>query len=335
MDRYTDHGEPQNLVRDALGALERKLKEGDAFKPRATDSDAFKVEIKFTSKKFSLKAEQVVDESSTTSAPNLILPKTELTAEDRKWLEKLFTDNESRFNLNSNALQDGGEHALVIPKRDNVQIPTLEECLAFMQGPNGFSHEQVDALMAKRVHEKSPILTTYPAGKLFMSSAVPMLDNGTKMLNQCPTYVFDSRQTQFAEDEKQAKWNGKITGWLISIMEGTQNPKGKTGKLGDLINQYLSSRKPGLSLPIPHIYALAMKQSIMERRLLNNSTTWSVLQSLDGEIIKNDRISGGGWSWNPGNYGGVHFLNSSPEADYGYARFPSSAMVFKPLDLKT
>ena len=59
--RYTDQGEGQNLPKDVVGAVERKLREGDSFSPRNTDTPEFVSAVESASKTFQLRTQEATE----------------------------------------------------------------------------------------------------------------------------------------------------------------------------------------------------------------------------------------------------------------------------------
>jgi len=196
------------------------------------------------------------------------------------------------------------------PIEGDKKAPTQEEVINTLQSKLTKEQKEVIAQMKNPVFLVKPITTC----KRFV-----------KNLNSVKKIGFSSRETEWTENEKDAKITDKITGWEVGFAEGERELDGKEGILGDLITEWQNGNlaKKGAKLVTNNEYMLLMSKSIRKGTPIDKEN-WSVLRGEGREEIigKDGRVSFGRWAGDVQN-----FVGSSPDTPYGNARFRFTVMV--------
>lgn len=334
--RYTDKGMEPDQVQDTLGALKRKLEEGETFIPRATDEKKLKTQIEAASKEFELKAVSVVEENApdqqdaeptqdshpvgdsqpqdggdvgdegkeATVKKNLIilLSKSPHSPEHRKYIE---TAVGSALPSVKKSFENAG-----------ITIPTDDEILQQMIMTNRFRPEQIKALI--RTIQTQGLIILPPQMKAFTDHE-RFLNSNKKRRRQSDVFVRDSRRTAFAaQDEKLQK--APASTYRFGLGETAQELGNRSGKLMDIVTKWQDEDLAKvLRVPTPREYAMLQGQAPD----LLDLKGWSFLceETEPHNIIGDDnRVSGGDgyYSWRGDDR--VNFDDFNPERDFSNAR---------------
>lgn len=306
-NRYTDKGDPQNVSVDTVGALKRKLEQGDKFQPRSTDTEQFKNAVISAADQFSLKASSV--------APEVLIPKTNLDVDSRRFIENL-ASGEYGYNLALNQLTDGG---LYNPDKEAIKVPTQDQILSVLlgEGPNAFSKQELEAIRKHAEQEKGfPGLVICPEDLPFLQRFVSHLNAGTR--NKQDVSVSENRQKEFTRQDKALNIDhenpdiAKITGWKAGIVNIGKELRNHRGCLEqDIINPWLNSDEAKLlQLVDQKLYCLLQKGSLLSgNKEPMDKEGWSPLQPIDGSPIvsKDSCVSGGSCDWDASGVPRVYF----------------------------
>jgi len=170
------------------------------------------------------------------------------------------------------------------PIKGDEKAPTMEEAISTLQAKLTKEQKEVIAQM------KNPVLLVKP-----ITTCKRFAEN----LNSVKKIVFNNRESEWAENEKDAKITDKITGWEVGFVEGEQELDGKEGILGDLITEWQNGNlaKKGSKLITSNEYMLLMSKSIRKGTPIDKEN-WSVLRGEGREEIigKDGRVSLGFWN---------------------------------------
>jgi hypothetical protein len=196
------------------------------------------------------------------------------------------------------------------PIKGDIKAPTKEEVIHTLQAKLTKEQKEVIAQM------KNPVLLVKP-----ITTWIRFAEN----LNSAGQIGFNSRESEWTENEKDAEITNKITGWEVGFVEGKQELDGKPGILGDLITEWQNSptAKKGAKLITNNEYMLLIAQSI-KKESPTDEVNWPILRGEGRENIigKDWRVSLSRW-----NDGVPYFNDYNPKLHCDFARFRAVVMV--------
>ncbi|MDP2642566.1 MAG: hypothetical protein Q8P62_01860 [Candidatus Peregrinibacteria bacterium] len=311
--RYTDKGEEQNLPKDVVGAVERKLREGDSFAPRTTDAHEFVSAVEEASKTFQLRTQVATSPSVEATeiptpknqGPLILQSKSPHTPEHKKYLE---TTIQTALPSVRKAFMNA-----------RIEIPTDNEILQAMIMTNRFTRDQIEELIR---NIQVPGLVVLPPEMQSFESYVGFLNANEKRRGQYGVSTSDSRKTAFSEQDKALieERKGQPAQYKFGIGEMMQEPQNRQGKLRDIVEKWEGSALAKQTrTATPREYAVLQAQA----KDLLDLNGWTMLseENAPHKIIGDDNLVSGANGRNAWlDDDRVSFVGYSPGNAYRYAR---------------